>query len=193
MNNWKKVAVGTVASVALLAGIVGTSYAADPTPGPPANAPRIGQQGTGQPGYGRGFGYSTMNDALTKLLGMTAEQIHTERLDGKSLVQIAQSKGKTEADVVNALLSARKAALDARVKAGTITQEQADAAYKLMQERIEASVNRTEVGPNRPAGDKGLGLGPGGGAGLQTGKGHPGAGRGMGRSNRWGGNAPSGN
>ena len=192
MNKWTKMAVGTVASVALLAGVVGTSYAADPTP--PANATRTWQGGPGTGGAtGRGFGYTTMNDALSKLLGMTAEQIHTERLAGKSLVQIALSKGKIESDVVNALLSARKEALDARVKAGAITQAQADSAYKLMQERIKSSVNRTQVGPNPPADGQRMGLGQGAGQGARAGasNGQPGTGRGPGMYNRWGGQAPA--
>jgi hypothetical protein len=143
------------------------------------------QAGGSQAGSGIGFGYQTMTEALTKLLGMTADQIHTERLAGKSLVQIAQSKGKSEADVIAALMTARRAALDARVKAGTLTQAQADAAYNLMEQRTKESVNHTEVGPNPPADRQRLGLGPSGGQ-LQ-----PGMGRGGRMFNRFGGQPPA--
>jgi hypothetical protein len=198
VNRWMKLALGVGVSATLLLGVVGTSFAADPTPTAPTpgawgwqRGPMMGGPQTGgwQAG-GRGFGYQTMNEALTKLLGMTAEQIHTERLAGKSLVQIAQSKGKSEADVIGALMGARKAALEARVKAGTLTQDQADAAYKLMEQRIKDSLNRTQVGPNRPAGGQGLGLGPCGGQ-FQPGTGQPGMGRGPRMNNRWGGQPPA--
>ncbi len=187
MNKWTKLALSATATVGLMAGVVGTSYAAEPTPAPNANPPRVWQQGSGTAtGYGRGIGYQTMSEAMTKLLGISAQEVHAARLAGKSLVQIAQSKGKGETDVTNALLAARKAALDARVKSGAITQAQADAAYKLMQERVKSSVNRTEVGPNRPADSQRLGLGPGAGAGVGASNGQSSSGRGPGLYNRWG-------
>jgi hypothetical protein len=193
VNRWTKMAIGAGMSAVLLLGVAGSTFAADPTPTPPAGGAGGWQRGPmmGGPragGYmaGRaGFGYQTMYDALTQLLGMTAEQIHTERLAGNSLVQIAAGKGKSEADVVGALLGARKAALDARVKAGTITQAQADAAYKFMEQRIKDSVTRTQVGPNRPADGQGLGLGMGPGRGAGCGFGQPGSG------GRWGGQPPA--
>ena len=183
-------AIGAGMSAVLLLGVAGSAFAADPNPTPPPAMQRGWQRGPMMGGpqvgsvSGAGFGYQTMTESLSKLLGIPAEDIHTQRLAGKSLVQIAASKGKSEADVVGALLGARKAALDARVKAGTITQAQADTAYKFMEQRIKDSVNRTQVGPNRPADGQGLGLGMGHGRGAGSGFGQPGSG------GRWGGQPP---
>jgi hypothetical protein len=123
---------------------------------------------------------------------MTADQIRAERLAGKSLAQIAAAKGVSEDRLVESMLAARKKLLDDRVAAGTVTQAQADAAYAQMQSRIAASVQRTAVGPNRPADDQCLGLGwgrasqNGARAGFgQSGQGTgPGMGRGYGRMAR---------
>ncbi len=205
MNRLTKIVLGAVVSLGLLVGAIGIAYAADPTPTPPANAPQGWQRGPMHgpaipgAGFGWGFGLHTMSEALTKLLGMTPQEIYDARLKGQSLAQIAASKGVSEAKLVETILASRKAVLDARVKAGVITQEQADAAYKVMQERVTANVKRTEIG--RPADAPRLGLGPGGmgpggcwaAPGAQPGnpQWQPGPGRGPGRGpgmfNRWGG------
>jgi hypothetical protein len=139
----------------------------------------------GRANGGAGFGYQTMTNAVSKLLGMSADDIHAARDAGQSLVQIAQSKGKTETDLINALMAERKAAIEARVKAGTLTQAQADAALKLMTERIKQAVNRAEHGPFGPTESPRLGLGRG------DGQGQPGEGSGPRMLNRWGGQPPT--
>jgi hypothetical protein len=58
--------------------------------------------------------------AVTKLLGLTSQEIQAERLAGKSLVQIAATKGINEDTLVNAILAAQREALQARVTAGTL-------------------------------------------------------------------------
>ena len=104
------------------------------------------------------MGYQALSGPVGKLLGMTAEQIQAERQSGKSLAQIAQAKGVSRDALVNAMIESHKSVLDARVKAGSLTQAQADTALATMKARITESVNRTEVGPNRPADGQGLGL-----------------------------------
>ncbi|MCL5026341.1 MAG: YckD family protein [Chloroflexi bacterium] len=189
MNRLAVIAISALAGVGLLAGTAGTSFAAGPTPTPPANPPRVWQGGAG-PGFARGFGYQTMHESITGLLGMSSQEIHDQRLAGKSLAQIAQSKGVDVDKLVSTILASRKQALDERVKAGVITQAQADQAYQFMQERITANVNRTEVGPNRPTDPPhvGPGLGPGAGRGY----GEPGSGTGPGLFHRWAGQSPAG-
>lgn len=113
--------VGAVAVVALLGLFaVGTVFAEDPTPTPQAGTPQGGAWGR----VCRGAG--VVSDAVTKLLGMTREEIRAERVAGKTLSQIAQEKGVSDQQVTDAMLAARKAAIDQAVKDGKITQAQAD-------------------------------------------------------------------
>ena len=176
VNRTAKIVLGAIVSIALLVGAIGIAYAADPTPTPNPNAPQGWQRGPMRgpqgnqsgpqgaqpnpgPGRGRGFGFQGTHDELLKLLGMTDQQIRDARLSGQSLAQIAASKGISKDKLVETILAGRKTALDARVKAGTMTQAQADAAFKVMQDRVNTMVDGTEVG--RPAGAPGMGMGPG--------------------------------
>lgn len=156
----KKIVVSGVAGLLMLGMVAGSVSAATPTPtppGPPAAGQQSGWQGRGF-GYGAGFGYQAISGPISNLLGMTADQIRAERLAGKSLAQIAADKGVSKDSLVNAMVASHKSVLDARVKAGTLTQAQADAALAQMKTRVSESVDRTEVGPNRPADGQGLGL-----------------------------------
>lgn len=156
----KKLVVSGVAGLIMLGAVAGSVAAAPPTPTPPAAAAaaqQSGWQGRGY-GYGAGFGYQAISGPVAKLLGMTADQIQAERTAGKSLAQIAEAKGVTKNALVNAMVESHKSVLDARVTAGTLTQAQADTALATMKTRIAQSVDRTEVGPNRPADGQGLGL-----------------------------------
>ncbi len=156
----KKAVVSGVAGLLMLGAVAGSVSAAPPTPTPPGPSARAqqGWQGRGL-GYGAEVGYQALSGPVAKLLGMAAEQIHAERLAGKSLAQIAEAKGVKKDALVSAMLESHKAVLDARVKAGTLTQAQADAALETMKARVAQSVDRTQVGPNRPADGQRLGLG----------------------------------
>ena len=103
---------------------------------------------TGGPGWGNGGGPgSMMDDVVTKLLGMTEEQIQEQRLAGKSLVQIAATKNVSEDTLINAILAERKADLQKLVDAKTITQDQANQRLEFMKTQIKQMVERTTVGP----------------------------------------------
>jgi hypothetical protein len=154
----KKVLVSGVAGLVMLGTVAGSVYAAPTAQTPPG--PAAAQQNW----QGRGVGYQLAEAPAAKVLGMTVDQLHAERVAGKSLAEIAKAKGvKTDA-LVSAMVESRKATLDARVKAGTLTQAQADAALATMKAQISQSVDRTEVGPNRPADGQSLGLAFGRGA-----------------------------
>ncbi len=181
MLSGKKPLVSSIVGLALVGSVAGSVAAAPPTPGLAAPAQQ-GWAGRG-PGYGAGFGYQTFSGPVvaSKALGMTADEIRTQRLAGKSLGQIADEKGVKRDTLVSAMLDSRKAILDARVKAGTLTQEQEDAAVATMKAQISQSLDRTQVGPNRPADAPRLGLGMGSRFGNQTGpQDGTGFGRGMG-------------
>jgi hypothetical protein len=181
----KKVIVSGVAGLLMLGTVVGSVSAQTPPAEPPAASQGWSQQqqqnlqGRG-PGYmqnqqgrglayqqdfqGRGMGYTQAEAPVAKALGITVEDLHAQRLAGKSLAQIAEEKGVSTEAVVDAMVASKEAALDARVEAGALTQEQANTALETMKARIAESINRTEVGPNRPADGQGLSLAFGRGA-----------------------------
>ena len=78
-----------------------------------------------------------MSDAVTKLLGMSQEQIQTEREAGKSIVEIAQEKNINEQTLIGGMLEARKQNLQEAVTDGYLTQDQADERLEWMNERIK--------------------------------------------------------
>ena len=166
----KWVVVTSVVAAVLAIGIgAGIASAAGPTPTQSGNT-------TAWCGAGGGFrfGGAVVDDVVTKLLGMTEEQIHTLRLQGKSLVQIAATKNITQKQLVDAILAYKKTQVQARVTAKTLTQEQANLILQRMEQNTVQAVNRTSVGPLD-------------GQGMGYGRGNSGAGTctGMGRMNRW--------
>ena len=109
-------------------------------------------------------------DAVTGLLGMTAEEIQAERQAGKSLAQIANAKGINTETLVDTILLAKKEFLATAVADGKLTQEQADAMFAHMQTQVKVMVERTGTGPmmGRGQGMRG-GMGQGMGQGMRGG------------------------
>ncbi|MBU7006151.1 hypothetical protein [Phosphitispora fastidiosa] len=127
------------------------------------------------PGAGLGRVYGNMMDSVSKLLGMEPAEVRTERQSGKSLSQIAESKGVTEDKLVDSIVEQRKSQLDQSVANGTISQEQAEYCEENMEQRVTESVARTTVGPRDGRGGKGMGRAAGIGQSM-------GRGMGMGRA-----------
>lgn len=92
---------------------------------------------------------------------MTREQILTERQAGKTLAQIAQEKGVSEQQVIDALVAEQKAALDQAVKDGKITQAQADWLLARMKALAPFELSNPFT-PKAKAGHEGFRGGPGG-------------------------------
>ena len=173
MSRTMKVLVAVVAAVVLALSIGVVAYAAGPNGN--TNRTAVAQ------GYGcglQGFGVNAVSD----LLGMTPAEIQQLRLEGQSLVQIAATKGVTEAQLVAAIMEQKTAQVEARVTAGTLTREQADLMLQNMEQATIEAVNRTQTGPN---GNGACGLGTGAGQGTARGGcGGMGAGGGMMRFGR---------
>jgi hypothetical protein len=151
------VSAGLVAGLVL--GSLGVSYAATGT----ANT-------TAEPGCGMRMG-SVIRDAggrlvdiVADLTGLAVDEVEAQRAEGASIAAIAEANGVASGTVVDAALEVRKAALDAKVADGSVTQEQADAAYERMTERVTERVTTDEVGPPSWAG-QGRGQGRGQGQG----------------------------
>lgn len=157
------VCVGLVAGLAL--GSVGAAYAAtdSATVGPLGAGARMGQAIRDAGGR--------LIDIVADLTGLSVEDIQAERVAGSSISDIAEANGVSTDTVVSEALAARKAILDEKVADGTITQEQADAAYDLMTERVTERVSTDEVGAPSWSGGAGGGRGATGGRGCMGGQG----------------------
>jgi hypothetical protein len=95
-------------------------------------------------GRGRGFhrfGFFGKLDAAADYLGLTEAQLHSELESGKTLAQIATGHGKTASGLVDALVAAAKQHVDAAVKAGRLTQSQADQMLSDLRARVTDLVN----------------------------------------------------
>lgn len=159
MKRFILIAVLVAALAALLAG---TALAAGPVT-PPAQGfgPGMGLHtpGTGMttPGTGMGTGgmrggapaWAGQPEEVETLLGMTDEEIHTDRLAGKSLAQIAASlvPSVSEDKLISTILDAKKADMAALVAEGKLTQAQMDLMVGHMQTQVKTMVERTSVGP----------------------------------------------
>jgi hypothetical protein len=90
-------------------------------------------------------------DAVAKVLGITVDELRAAHEAGKTLAQIAADEGISKADLISKLVAAAKAQLAADVKAGLLTQAQADERSSTLTARITEMVDRD--GP--PHGDRG--------------------------------------
>lgn len=150
----KTILVAVMAAVLALAVAVPALATTDD---PVATAPGTGYCG-GDGGYGRGpvMGAGVRGiDAAAEALGMDVADLAAERQAGKSLAEIAASKGISTDTLVAEMLKARKAALDEAMAAGRITREQADYMLEHMSDSIADHIDDTEVGPR--GGGRGFG------------------------------------
>lgn len=121
-------------------------------------------------------------DIVAKLTGTTVEDVQEQRRAGTSFAAIAAKKDVSSDKVIETTLDLRKQVLDARVKAGTLSKEQADSAFERMTDRVKERVASTDAGctgDGTSGRRKGGGPGAGGGRGMVGGGGR-GAGRGAG-------------
>ena len=155
---FRRFAVVAVLVMALMAVVVGSALAQGPAGGNAGTCPYgLGPQGQGGAGMGPGRGpgmggqnrpdWAGMDDEVEALLGLTDNQLHTERLAGKSLAQIAQAKGISKDTLTGKILAEKKADLDKAVADGKLTQAQADLMLARMQAQVPTMVERTSVGP----------------------------------------------
>ena len=109
---------------------------------------------------------------------MTETELQTQLKAGKSLAAIAKAKGVPLQTVIDAIVAQEKTELAAAVKAGRLTQAQADQMSKDVVARVTAEVNRAPGvgGPGGPGGPVGGPGGPGGPGDWHGGPGHDGMG-----------------
>jgi hypothetical protein len=112
--------------------------------------------GTGPAGHGAAAGAGSIQE-VSELLGLSVDEIREQRLEGLSLVEIAEEKNISEDDLLNVILSARTDFIQLLVDEGKIDQEQADFMLSNAEERITEMINRTETGKPSWAGQGGRG------------------------------------
>jgi hypothetical protein len=100
--------------------------------GPGGNGRDGGPNGRGAPGGDRTGGPALM-DATAKALGLTSEELRTQVQSGKTITEIAAAKKVDLKTVQAAVIAAYKTQLEAAVKAGKLTQAQADERLKAAQ------------------------------------------------------------
>ena len=105
-------------------------------------------------------------DVVAKLTGLTTGEVAAERKAGKTFTQIAATKNVDASAVVAEAINARQELLSTKVKDGTITQAQSDAALAKMKARLTSRVDSTN--PNCTG--AGAGSGQSAGAGCATGR-----------------------
>jgi predicted DNA-binding protein (UPF0251 family) len=94
----------------------------------------------GRHGFGH-FGFIGKLDAAANYLGLTDAQLRTELEGGKTLAQVAKDHGKSVDGLVTALVDAAKQKLDDAVRAGRLSQSQADQMLSDLRSRITDLVN----------------------------------------------------
>jgi len=78
------------------------------------------------------------------IIGIDKEELRKQLKGGKSLAEIAKTKGISEDDLVNKLLAIRVQKIDEAVKAGKWTQEKADRIKEKLPEHLKRLVNKTD-------------------------------------------------
>lgn len=91
--------------------------------------------------------HGAMLSAAADYLGLTSAELVSELRSGKSLADVAKAKGKSVDGLEQAMLNAAKAKLDAAVKAGRLTADEAKQILDRLQAKISDIVNGTLPGP----------------------------------------------
>jgi len=86
------------------------------------------------------------NEDLLKLLNLDADKLKEELQAGKSLADIAEAQGVDEGKLIDLLTEQQEANLAEAVKAGKLTQEQADKMSDNAAERIKTFIENTHPG-----------------------------------------------
>ena len=111
-----------------------------PAPRPSAQARRAAPGGPAVPGPGgKGFGirHGLFGD-IAEALGTTQAKLFEQLRAGKSIADVAKANGKSMADVRAAVKAGVKSRLDKAVKAGDLTQKQADGMLARVDKKLAA-------------------------------------------------------
>jgi hypothetical protein len=145
-----------------------------------------GQPPFGQGGYGYGWMHDYVEQALAAKLGLTEKQVEDQLTAGKPMYQIALDNGIKQEDLANFMNEVHKDAFARAVKAGVITQQQADWMLQRMQTMYQNGYGPGNC-PMYNGQGASFGRGRGSGPGMMGGRG---AGYGSGMMRNWGTQTP---
>lgn len=141
----KWLGIGAIASALALGGVtLERTYAQGTPPAATATATPAAQQAQGKQ-RGRQIGGALIK-VTADVTGLQPKDVLTELRAGKSLAQIAQEKGKTADDIINAVVNKAKARLDQAVASGKLTQDQENQRLTKVRDAATKLVNT----PNLP-------------------------------------------
>jgi hypothetical protein len=86
-------------------------------------------------------GAAPMYDDVARMLGMTTQDLYNQMASGKSMNQIAAMKGISQQQLMDGIMAGRRAAYDQAIKAGMMTQAQANAALQNMSGYLNTMIN----------------------------------------------------
>ena len=140
----------TVAGLAVALAVPAFAFAqTESNPAQPAPAQvQPAPMARGWHGFGRPFGRGVLQ-SLQDSTGLSGQEIRQQLADGKTLLQIAESKGKTADDLVTAAREAMQDKMAEAVKDGWITQERADAQLKTFDEHKADMAEMLKVAPGQ--------------------------------------------
>jgi uncharacterized protein (DUF433 family) len=114
----------------------------------------------GPDGPHRGFGFrgGFGLDAAAKAIGVSTDTLLSDLKAGKTIADVAKSKGVATQTVIDAMVAAAKTEFDAQVKAGHLTADQAKRIEANLTQMITDQVNGTFKRPPFPGGGPGMGF-----------------------------------
>jgi hypothetical protein len=118
-----------------------------------------GPVGPGGPARGFGFRGGFGLDAAAKAIGVSTDTLLTDLKGGKTIAQVAASKGVAVKTVVDAMVAAAKTEFDSQVKAGRLPAAMAARIEANLQQIITDQVNGPFLHPPFPGGRGGPGAG----------------------------------
>lgn len=143
--------------VVLLAGVVAALFALGPGLAARETASAADARSSRAARVASGFGHAsglafghagghwligtTAIDTTAELTGTTAGDVRAALRDGQSLAAYAEAHGVSETALVDAIVAAIQARIDAAVADGTLSQEQADALQADLAARVSEKVN----------------------------------------------------
>ncbi len=123
--------------------------------------PMAGMGGRGgMGGRAGGMGLAHSHDAAAKALGMTSDELYTAVQGGKTLADVAKNQKVSVGSLVKAMVADAEADLASAVKAGTMTQAQADTMKSALTQQITDQVNGVRAGSGMGRGSGGAGWAP---------------------------------
>jgi len=87
--------------------------------------------------------------ALLEALGLTEDEVDAAREEGQSLPELAEEKGITIEQFIEAIITSHEAKLEAAVESGDLTQDEADAILADHEERFADVTSYDDLGDMR--------------------------------------------